>query len=488
MESKQNKAVYVRGPDDVFRRKDPGGDVTKKQVDTFINELMECGFKVAPDEPPIETPKNQDLSALMNPKKPPLAGSSFPSESLKRHSKLPPTPALRTLSRINTDLSPSTTLTRSASPLHSFVSASAEHELDCASETWTARSSTAPSPRLGPGMASVQAPILGSAPTSAEKITLNSKNMASFIAVMPKIDPVSSEKIKAWAGPFLGGMCTTYALQKMQPLFLYYGIIAAYILKVFVVWLLFTGTVCWYFGVLSFPAGLEYIEKFQWILNMFPSTVRQNPVSEKLHHLSGNIDTFKSPVSAISVHHLTVERKPPLPDNKPSKVPELPAPVVNVTPFVAPKRHAIRRTQTDIPSSGPFCPTQGHDHGDMSSRMFGIPKHFRISKSSSPTHPFVNLSDRRHSSSSLPIDGNRDARDKPRGSTVPMAHVAQPDTNTELPFICEMKLKPRADSVDHNATKLGEKPDLRRSGTSMSQKSVLGTRANYSKFLANFDE
>lgn len=454
------KAIYVRGPDDVFRRKDHDGPVTKKQVDTFINELMECGFRVAPEnEVPEELKKKQDLSLLMNPKlEPPATRPDFP----KKNSRLPPAPALRALSAINTDVLLATTLLpRLGSPLHSSHSFDVTH--DAASETTQA-------------LQTLQA-------TEAKSHSEANAAVSSLIdrvnAYKTQFEQVGAEKVKAWAPPYVLGMATTYMLHKMQPLLIYYGVIAAHVLKLFLVWLVFTGAVCWYFGVLSLPAGSEYVQKLQDILAQFHIQIGQKEINEGAAALPARVDEESlRRNSADSFKHLS-KKIPVLPPKDSEDGLILPTSVVNVVPFVAPKRQTIQRAYTDLPTSSDH--KDHRKHSEMSQRLFGIRKHSKRPQSSSPVSTGSH-SGRRHSSSSLPLE--KDSH-KMRSEMQHMLPQSQPDPGSELPFICEMKLRSKTEGDVHEST---QRAGLKRSGTYMSQKSVLGTRANYSKFLANFDD
>lgn len=479
MATTARKAVYVRGPDDVYRRKDPEDGVTKKQVDTFINELMECGFRVAPDEPQPELhakipakPVKQDLSLLMNPKKPDLVTSQ--SDYVKKHAKLPPAPALRSLSRLNTDLSPSFLLPRSGSPLHS-THTQAECDLDSIPETCTA---------------DLSAPTSSHEAGHSEKDAGAAKeNFLSFLGPMAKkAEELGTEKFRLWTPPFIAGMFTTYALQKMLPLLLYYGVIAAHLLKIFIAWLVFTGGVCWYFGVLSLPAGSEYAEKLQVFLAKLPIQIGQHanwkPVPSAIDELDHSDLHLSNDLAFNAINDL----KPSLPEKESLKSYELPTSIVNVMPFVAPKRQTFRRANTDLPKSNVVTnfdsrETKEKKHLEMiSPKLFH--KHSKRPQSSSPVHS-SSRSDRRHSSSSLPLE-KEPSRSRKHGlaSAPAMSH----DLDSELPFICEMKLRSKTESDMSHAPSPHVKAGLNRSGTYMSQKSVLGTRANYSKFLANFDD
>lgn len=482
MATTARKAVYVRGPDDVYRRKDTGDGVTKKQVDTFINELMECGFRVASDEPELASqahsqakPAKQDLSLLMNPKRPDPVTTQ--SDYLKKNVKLPPTPAMRSLSRLNTDLSSSNVLTRSESPLRS-THIDTDHDLDCNSETWTAHS---------------HAPMSShEADHSNEESKASKESSLGFLEPMArKVEELGTEKLKVWAPPFLAGMFTTYALQQMLPFLMYYGVIAAHMIKLFIVWLVFTTGVCWYFGVLSLPAGSEYAEKFQAILAKLPIQIGKHTHCTTAPPIHDDVDHSDAHLSSDLTFNAINERRPSLPEKEPLKSYELPTSIVNVMPFVAPKRELFRRANTDFPKSTVVM--SNYDSRELkekkslelsSPKLFAHHRHSKRPQSSSPVHS-AGRSDRRHSSSSLPLEKEPT---KARKHNLTSAPEISQDPGSELPFICEMKLRSKTESDVHSNHSPHAKFGLKRSGTYMSQKSVLGTRANYSKFLANFDD
>ncbi|WPK23305.1 hypothetical protein PUMCH_000541 [Australozyma saopauloensis] len=440
-----NKAVYVRGPDDVFRRKSEDGNVTKTQVDTFINELMECGFRVAPEpDTASKKEKPQDLSGLMDPKRP------DPGALQGKQNQLRSAPNLRPLPRLNTDLSLATILPRSGSPVTCYSHASAD-VLECVPDKLTSEANCDGEP--------------------AAKTF-----MEGFEAYRQKFGDAGLDKVKAWAPPFVLGMITTYVLQQMQPLLMYYGVIVAHLLKLFIVWLVFTGSVCWYFGVLSLPAGSEYVQKAQALMGQLPVVFNQKGGATP--HTPSRAEVF-SQAEAHPDADQVIAKAPSLPKKESHEDQLLPTSVVNVMPFKAPKRETFRRANTDDPRSNHTRDSRKHsDTG--SPRLAFIQKTYKRPQSSSPVHS-GGRSDRRHSSSSLPLDKDPRLR-KPLPQIVP---TTQPNPDSELPFICEMKLRPKTEGSGYDNP---PRADLKRSGTYMSQKSVLGTRANYAKFIANFDE
>lgn len=368
----KKRAVYVRGPDSVYRRKsgpasliylaDSADIKRKEEVDHMLNELMECGFQVD--------------------------GQKLPDPAGHQHSS-----------------SYETSSPRAVSPRDRFP-----------------------------------ASIATASSESAE---------AAFL--MPKLNTklwVSREKALAQLAPFLLGMATTYVLQASLPTLTHYAIIAAGFVKLGLIWAIFTSVVCWYAGLLKVSSltDARALATRTW-LTMNGAELPGYP--KRRAHV---------PQSPVTEHTLEEIVEPELPD------PSEHVPVTNVRPFVAPLR------------TTPEARLDSKLDSKQDKRLFRPPRLVRQSTDLERKRGIrVASPPRRHSSASLDIPDLKDTYDKYK----PLPPVTHPHYTPggELPLVYEVKLM----GDDLYEDRLGRLP------TTMSKKSVLGTRANYNRFLANVD-
>ncbi|RKP29424.1 hypothetical protein METBISCDRAFT_28244 [Metschnikowia bicuspidata] len=247
-----------------------------------------------------------------------------------------------------------------------------------------------------------------------------------------------------------------------SPLLVYYGMIVAHLLKLVLAWVLFTGAVCWYFGLMTLPAGTDFAK----------STSPQNAL-KTAENYNPQVDTTNDRLRLHSGAEMSLERKPPPASKEERHLSDLASSVVNVVPFLAARRESVPRSVDTTPNAE--CKEHKRHRDFISQKLLQI-KHGKRAQSVSPDQP---SNSRRHLSPSL-LEKDPPAR-KP-----PLVHLL--GLKLELPFACEMKLRLNAGSEAAHPADNESGVGLKRTGTTASQKSVLDTRGNYSKFLANFSE
>lgn len=383
------KAVYVRGPNNIYRRKtepiyllaDTDSELAahKKQVDRTLDDLMVCGFV----EPTAAATVVSDGKQLDN---------SWTKSRAESTSEL-----------------------RGISDIRKF-------------------------------MASLSRPkfALGSAPEM--------------------LSGVSSMGIVGFLAPFVLGMATTLVLQRLQPTIFYYGAIGLRLLKFGLLYLAILLAVCWYFGAMDIASWrTKVVSAFQ-------------PVS-----LQGASDHPRvSPHSTPQLEPvLEVQEKrrsrSPSPKRKPVER------VTNVRPFATPLRNdrsstdaADLRAQTLLKFNSDI--TRDKDSRPRSRPESTRPIHRPEFKTRHTTDPYIKGApgSRRHSALSLESDRSS----KPLPPVMPQ--------EADLPMVNEVRLLSLEDDDDaHDDEFESASLQLDRQGTAFSKRSVLGTRANYLRFLAN---
>lgn len=442
-------ARYVRGSDGVYRRKtnDDGssslsqfGDQDSQEllVDKLINELIDCGPVEDPLRNPLRTLPNAETHQHQN-----TSGSSLPDTIRKGQLG---TPSMDSFFQVSTNAS---NLTVGQNNVDQVVS---EH-----------------------------------------------RALASIEQCRHWLSGIPLEKVLDWGIPFGLGMVSMYVLQAMLPTLLHYGGVAAHCLKLVLLYGVFTLAVLWYFGVIKLTSlrdwhgnatktTSDFFGKFSVLAEPQVSPV---PVSSKIKpEIVGSDFHSVTDIGSISSS---------LPKTAPQDSPEsvISDRLVQVRPFIPPHREIsperpgpgrprVRRISTDIKDVGKskfrsrFSPVRlSRDGRRHSSASLGGYK--ETNDAHRDTHEFKDING--------DIRGlSRDARDfkdankfyKPLPPVIKM----QPrdfSHESDLPLVYEVKLKSLEDEDPNYAA-------LDRLGTVMSKKSVLGTRANYLKFLSNVDD
>ena len=305
-------------------------------------------------------------------------------------------------------------------------------------------------------------------------------------------------------GPFLMGMLTTYVLQVSAPIVLYYVSVVFQFLRVAFVWIAIPGVICWYTGIIDLqapelqqamnrvldrlgqkpvkpqsPIEAHKIRKAE-ITKNFPKVSAPESIVEKVVEMQPE---SRSPRSRSPVRHLNVSERPPVspmhakPDLHPTLSPERRqsnlSPTINVRPFVAPIRDETQKfhTQPRIPQVKIPIPQRSDQSMLTSNRRFATPrgpKRYSTAKSAKPVEKPVN-SRRDSAESSSSVKSTLQEKPLP-----PLTKDSLPQNSAEI------KLR--------DMTEKERSAQLARKNSITSEASVLGTRANYSKFVANVDK
>lgn len=452
-------ARYVRGPDGIYRRlsQDPAPTLPSSStelVDDIINELIDCG-QILPDPVhllPNPATHQQDLK--------------FPAKTLAALLVPPNSPPVLPLA----------TMPFQNGSRDSFDTASTPDSSDLETLS-TTDSHVAP-----------QLPALVSMLRHCRR----------------SLYSVPLDRYVQWIFPFLLGMATMYILQMMEPTLRYCGVVLAHYLKLALIYGIIAFAVVWYSGAVSFDswssaAAFDFLKDREVDLPHSSNMKEVNPAPLLLHQKSEwNEPRKSSPTRQRSPVRGSARVKVPVgptSSEKPSTTTTIhpeECEVTSFTPFqhIPSERPRPQRVSTDI-----------REKPRLKSKVL----------------PVFLGKDRRHSSASLPgstdasrgykeernevrfkDDAYRDIReafrngqqhrDKSRDARTqksfkplpPVIKMPTSDVNSDsdLPLAYEVKLKSLDDDSRHGLDRLG---------TVMSTKSVLGTRANYLKFLSNVE-
>lgn len=438
-------ARYVRDSDGVYRRKTDDEIVTttntksghEELVNELINELMDCGQIEVPLVP-VRPPPNPETHQQTGPGAPTGAPSSH------------------------------------TAPSHT---------------TSAAAMNVAPSER--------------SAASGLTRLFALPKipDLFSMAQTQDLLQKYPVERILGWVIPFVLGMATMYVLEVMKPTLLHYGAIAARGMTLVLLYGVFALGVLWYAGVIKLASLTDWHSSTSKSAlgmlgrNSAPEqaslapTSPISPTAQVRPRLAdpGDVASINSSVPSVLSRERPVERVAS-------------ARTVEVRPFIPPIRE---KSPEDTVAGRPRMPRVSTDIKDPKQKMRSRFSPIRLSKEG-----------RRHSSASLGgySDPYRDTRDQfrdgrgndmygdskklHRGSRESVSSPAKfykplppvikmaPENHTheaDLPLVYEVQLKSmEQEDPEYDA--------LKRLGTLMSKQSVLGTRANYLKFLSNVDD
>lgn len=428
------RAVYVRGPNNVYRRVDVAPSINsadsadmrqrKEEVDDILNELMECSFQV------------QDL--------PDRASGQQPV--VRRRDLAPAAPREPSL------------LPRRRPAVLSSASYSGASTLD--------HEPSAPPP---PDLLAYADPE----PEPAPEMPVVRQRVRR-----PRTAYVSVDTLFAKGVPFVLGMLTTYMLQVLLPGITYYLSAALGFIKLSVFWIVLMAALSYYGGMWRMLS----VNYRRWLASV------QNRIFYD--------DLASSPaVPAATDYPADPVVEPALPDDiVEEEYVEEPLPTPVVTKKVTPFRPQVRAHKE--PGHQPmFVRTQEPARRGMK---------LRLKRGSSPvlaavpglgagvagTTAIPNTVPAKTRGSFLgPVPLLRGLKDpsrfyKPLPPVIKMPPSTRGEPDPDLPLVYEVKLS----SMDENDPTHHHRAALDRLGTVMSKKLVLGTRANYSKFLANVDQ
>lgn len=272
---------------------------------------------------------------------------------------------------------------------------------------------------------------------------------------------------------YIAGIVSALLVQRMAPTLSYYGIVLFNLLKIAVVAGVVVGVVCWYAGFINvsnqFIVG--YLDKLKSKLSgeepapsaptRTLSNVEEDVVSDAGSDVSWpGVDSEEEEIAPKEQFkpHTRARSESPVKASRRSNF-------TNVTPFVAPPR---RHTNPIItPAAGYLKAKQ------LERRHSEVPQ----------------LGRRESNASSIESRHSNPRRYAEPPSPVIKLHKKLPSfPNEDLPLVNEIKVSRLHLDVDDDSISDLMSHNINRHNSIMSKNSVLGTRANYDRFLANVKE
>lgn len=341
---------------------------------------------------------------------------------------------------------------------------------------------------------------------------------------------------------FAGGVLMTIALYYLSPLIAYYTQSLLYVLRVGVIWGAIIGAVCWYLGIIRSQDTVvikQLLARLQAKVPGGGTTITPVAIVEE-HHVHPDIHTDDDMNSISSEDHKDLKSVEISRSASPTKAVAAAAPITTrrntlteVKPFFyTPPKH--QQHMDDYDMSNPRKQYQQHqqhypERPNSASKpvMNGAPPQLARYQTDEPVHVPRRERERRgrmNSSSSLtdlavPRGGGGDRRngiltlaELGRKNSYPISPQYPTHEAQELPFANEVKLISEEYGEDgisgagvpvvktaeplrivndgilrrkHDVPPKFSNDSISRLNTVLSKKSVLGTRSNYNKFVAN---
>lgn len=429
----KKQARYVRGPDGVYKRETPTTSSNNAAnpaapdplVEKLIDELVECGYQV---EDPLRTLPNAATSQQTEP-----AGIT--------------TPSIANIANVANIATSNPNSNSNSNPMSDSDLAARQKIVD----------------------------LIVPAPTTLASLLQAYRNWLARFPV---------EKFMEWSLPFFLGMATMYTLLAAQPMLLYYGGVVALGLKLLFIYGTFFVGICWKAGWIKIDSWRLWGESSYGLfaLGILPSA----PVSP----LAGTATLAQNTEAPAHIATSGVTAKAPEDIDE-----DLPSPnterLREVRPFIPPLREEpelprprILRVSTDIKDTKSRFRTRmspvrlARDNRRHSSASLGSHSDHR--------DPYRDVRDQytkvrefRDLKGAVRDFGGERGREPKERFYKPLPPVIsmnqEVDYETDLPLVHEVKLKSLETDDPFALDRLNTK------------KSVLGTRANYLKFLSNVE-
>ncbi|EDK39430.2 hypothetical protein PGUG_03528 [Meyerozyma guilliermondii ATCC 6260] len=314
-------------------------------------------------------------------------------------------------------------------------------------------------------------------PANPNTFTPNAKKANSKRTVSPTSSDHSIEpelpppvvQIKSMVGlhfhipSFLLGAVSSVVLVHVWPLLAHYTVIALGFAKLGVLWGTVLGVICWYCGLIK----IQDASTLRQLARNISSYVRPLPTTNQPRQESPEYDSedMMSVDSDVAVDESNGQTTTPIPPKQVRR-----NTLTRVTPF----KYSSPR---DKYSSNPELPTDKKVAPKLNRGFTTDPRQYSRRHSSG----VIPSRSRQNSSQSLDLMRPRTNTSQESSDSASYKHKNLPPVSDDLPFINEVKL------ISHEEM-AGGAPDIRRSDTMMSKKSILGTTANYNKFLANVQD
>ncbi|EGV64196.1 hypothetical protein PSN45_003676 [Yamadazyma tenuis] len=432
----KKKLVYKQDPDGVFRLKKLGDDdrlstkSDKRTVDDYLNDLISCAYEV------VEPNKVQPI----------LSEDNVSLQSPTKSVKIQPQP-----SETHYDAQPSYP---PQSPLPEPLASSATKEnLTFKDRTNGLNITFPPSPQVGTSFSFPKMPVS----------TLNSSKMFHI--------------------PSFGlGLVIAITISQSSTYILSYSKIAFEYAKIGLVWVLILGAIAWYTGIIK----VQEWSKLRTTLTSLTAKPSQEatsapgtPISptnilNHNHYFNQNQNQNQNREMHSHVHDYMGD-SPPQASRSQSSRPR----------YKSRPSESRRNTATNIM---PFKP---HVRPEYASERSPSVPNLSHEKSSLPKLTRFNTSDNSKTNYWRFVERSRADNEPRHVKSFPKAAPLPSLPDEDLPFVNEVKLLSRKPGFDsfNEMEQVDDLPgfDIKRSNTSASKKSVLGTKQNYYKFLANAD-
>ncbi|RLV83242.1 hypothetical protein JA9_003037 [Meyerozyma sp. JA9] len=261
---------------------------------------------------------------------------------------------------------------------------------------------------------------------------------------------------------FILGAVSSVVLVHVWPLLAHYTVIAFGFAKLGLLWGTITGVICWYCGLIKIQDASTLRQLASNISSYLrPSPSTNQPRQESPEYDSEDMISVDSDVAVDESHGQATAAIPPKQTRRNT--------LTRVTPF----KYSSPR---DKYASNPELPTEKKTAPKLNRGFTTDPRQYSRRHSAG----IISTRSRQNSSQSLELMRPRTNTSQESADSASYKHKNLPPVSDDLPFINEVKL------LSHE--EMAGAPDIRRSDTMMSKKSILGTTANYNKFLANVQD
>lgn len=306
-----------------------------------------------------------------------------------------------------------------------------------------------------------------------------------------KISTDAFEKITGIHVPsFVAGCMVTLVFVSSSPLISHYTSMIFNVVKLGLFWVILIGGITWYSGVVKLQDSETMVAFVNGIKDTFLETEIDEEEEEKdiehdmhsgsMHEQSENYSRKNS--SEFAIPNAVPRRR------SASPVKSARVPLTSVTPFKStPSKQDSRFQSTPELVAGEHSspPKLNRFHTSDPKGYQNQPKKgsiFSLGKLRRPSNNSLELTKTKTNQSipSVELIDSSSSRHSPIRQ-----HYSHHDDPEELPFINEVKLISSEDDFGNMPDPLPPINNINRLNSVMSKQSVLGTRANYNKFLAN---
>ena len=335
-------------------------------------------------------------------------------------------------------------------------------------------------------------------PVSPKRKPIKRKNTnASTPSVRLKVPniKISTETFEKMTGihvpSFVAGCMVTLVFVSSSPLISHYTSMIFNVVKLSLFWVILIGGITWYSGVVKLQDSEAMAAFLNGIKDTFFETdingeeeedIEDNIRNGSKHEQSENYNRENS--SEFSIPNAVPRRRSASP-TKGTRTP-----LTSVTPFksIQSKQDSRFQSTPELIAGEPSSPPKlNRFHTSDPKSYQNQPKRgsiLSLGKLRRPSNHSLELT-KTKTNQSIP---SVELIDSSSSRHSPIKHSSNHDDSEELPFINEVKLISSEDDFGNNPDALppiNSSKNVHRLNSVMSKQSVLGTRANYNKFLAN---